>query len=481
MTDTSQTPHSAPKESGFGRFLRATEIDPRLLGMIGALVLISIAFHLYPTLAKFFPGLYGAMVEGKGSASDAFAMLSPSSIWESGDFLTPRNLWNLSVQTAYIGVMATGMVLVIITRNIDLSVGSIMGVVGMYMGLMQVHWLPDGMGLGLGHPAIWIVTALFGILVGTTIGALQGSMIAYLSIPSFIVTLGGLLVWRGMAFLVEGGKTIAPLDETFSLIGGGSFGALGGSGSWIFAGIACAVVIWAMVNGRSSRKRHGFPLRPVWAEVFVSGSIIAVIVGATAVVNSYIWPVGNIQKYYTQLGQEVPACGQKNGDIHSDVCASFSHGYAYPVLILIAVAIFMTILMTRTRFGRYVFAIGGNPEAAALSGINTRAMTIKIFALMGGLAGLAAVIGSARQNSATNAMGNLDELYVIAAAVVGGTSLAGGVGTIYGAIIGALILTALQTGMVLIGFGDGSYQRIVIGCALVLAVWLDIIYRKRIK
>ncbi len=115
----------------------------------------------------------------------------------------------------------------------------------------------------------------------------------------------------------------------------------------------------------------------------------------------------------------------------------------------------MTILMTRTPFGRYVFAIGGNPEAAALSGINTRAMTVKIFALMGGLAGLAGVIASARLNSATNALGDLDELYVIAAAVVGGTSLAGGVGTIYGAIIGALVLVSLQTGMVLIGFGDG--------------------------
>lgn len=112
---------------------------------------------------------------------------------------------------------------------------------------------------------------------------------------------------------------------------------------------------------------------------------------------------------------------------------------------------------------------------------STSVPPVKIFTLMGALAGVAAVIGAARQNSATNAMGNLDELYVIAAAVVGGTSLAGGVGTIYGAIIGALILTSLQTGMVLIGFGDGSYQRIVIGVALVLAVWLDIVYRKRIK
>jgi D-xylose transport system permease protein len=213
----------------------------------------------------------------------------------------------------------------------------------------------------------------------------------------------------------------------------------------------------------------------------VIGLVCSVIIGATALVNAYIWPIGNIQKYYASIGAEVPACAQKGGDIYSDVCGSFGHGFAYPVLIMIVVAIFMTVLMTRTRFGRYVFAIGGNPEAAALSGINTQMMTVKIFTLMGGLAGIAAVIGAARQNSATNAMGNLDELYVIAAAVVGGTSLAGGVGTIYGAIIGALILTSLQTGMVLIGFGDGSYQRIVIGVALVLAVWLDIVYRKRIK
>jgi D-xylose transport system permease protein len=463
MSNTSHSPasQSAP-ESAFGRFLRATEIDPRLLGMVGALLLIWLAFEVY-----------SAVVLGRPT------MLLGAAQAEANGFLTPRNLWNLSVQTAYIGIMATGMVLVIITRNIDLSVGSIMGMVGMYMGLMQVEYLAPA--LGLGHPVIWIVSVVFCIAMGALIGAFQGALIAYLSIPSFIVTLGGLLVWRGAAFLVAGGKTIAPLDETFSLIGGGSFGALGKTGSWIFAVIACVAVVIALLNGRKARVKHGFALRPTWAEWFVGALICGVILGATAVVNSYVWPIGNIQKYYAGIGQEVPACAQKGGDIYSDVCASFGHGFAYPVLIMIAVAIVMTILMTRTRFGRYVFAIGGNPEAAALSGINTRAMTVKIFTLMGGLAGLAAVIGAARQNSATNAMGNLDELYVIAAAVVGGTSLAGGVGTIYGAIIGALILTSLQTGMVLIGFGDGSYQRIVIGVALVLAVWLDIVYRKRIK
>ena len=463
MTNTTHQPQASGKEEGaFARFLRATELDPRLIGMVGALLLIWLAFEAYSTLVLGRP-----------------SMLLGASQAEANGFLTPRNLWNLSVQTAYIGIMATGMVLVIITRNIDLSVGSIMGMVGMYMGLLQVEYLTPA--LGLGHPSIWIITVIFGIAMGAVIGAFQGTLIAYLAIPSFIVTLGGLLVWRGAAFLVAGGKTIAPLDETFSLIGGGSFGALGRTGSWIFGIIACVFVVWAFLNGRKSRQRHGFSLRPVWAETFVIGLVCAAIIGATALVNAYIWPPGNIQKYYAALGEPVPACAERGGDIYTDVCATFSHGFAYPVLILIAVAIAMTILMTRTRFGRYVFAIGGNPEAATLSGINTRAMTVKIFTLMGALAGIAAVIGAARQNSATNAMGNLDELYVIAAAVVGGTSLAGGVGTIHGAIIGALILTSLQTGMVLIGYGDGSYQRIVIGVALVLAVYLDIVYRKRIK
>lgn len=463
MTDTPHSPVShSPQDGGFARFLRATEIDPRLLGMIGALLLIWLAFEAY-----------SAIVLGRPS------MLLGAAQAEANGFLTPRNLWNLSVQTAYIGIMATGMVLVIITRNIDLSVGSIMGMVGMYMGLLQVEYLTPA--LGLGHPSTWIVSVVFCITMGALIGAFQGGLIAFLGIPSFIVTLGGLLVWRGAAFLVAGGKTIAPLDDSFALLGGGSFGALGTTGSWIFGLIACAAVVLGVISARRARRKHGFALRPVWAEWFVGGLICAVIIGATAMVNSYVWPRGNIQKYYDGLGQPLPECARDNDTIYTGVCAGFGHGYAYPVLIMIAVAIFMTILMTRTRFGRYVFAIGGNPEAAALSGINIRMMTVKIFTLMGGLAGLAAVIGAARQNSATNAMGNLDELYVIAAAVVGGTSLAGGVGTIYGAIIGALILTSLQTGMVLIGFGDGSYQRIVIGVALVMAVWLDIVYRRSVK
>ena len=421
-----------------GRFLKATEIDTRLLGMFLALILIWSGFHLY-----------GEMFRGGGA------------------FLTPRNLWNLSVQTSYIGIMATGMVLVIITRNIDLSVGSIIGVTGMVMGLLQAEFLPPL--IGLGNPVIWIVTGCVGLVLGSLIGAFHGWLIAYRGIPSFIVTLGGLLIWRGMAFLSASGRTIAPMDGTFALLGGGPYGAVGEIGSWIVGILACIGILLLTYSGRQNRKRHDFPLRPMWAEVFMAGLGCAMVIGAVLLVNAYPWPKGILQQYYTKLDQPVPEG------------AFISHGFAIPVLLMLGVAIMMTFLMTRTRFGRYVFAIGGNPEAALLAGINTRWVTLKVFSLMGALAGLAAIIVSARQNSATNAMGELDELYVIAAAVIGGTSLAGGSGTVYGAILGALVILSLQSGMVLIGFGDGSYQKIVVGTSLVLAVYLDMLYRKNVK
>ena len=443
MTDTPTAPH-APQVSDaqlnpLARFIRATELDTRMLGMVGALLMIWVGFHLY-----------GVLVNGNGV------------------FLTPRNLWNLSVQTAVTGIMATGMVLVIITRNIDLSVGSIVGFTGMVMGILQVNILPQY--LGLGHPMIWIITAITGLIVGAVIGAFHGWLIAYRAIPSFIVTLGGLFVWRGAAFLTADGKTISPVDPTFALLGGGPYGAIGSTGSWIVGILGCIAIIWILMRARVARRKHQFALRPMWAEVTIAALTCGALIGAVLVVNAYPWPIGIVKTYAAENG------------LTADPATIFiSHGFAIPVMILAAVAIAMTILMTRTRFGRYVFAIGGNPEAAALAGINTRWMTLKIFALMGMLSGLAAVVASARLNSATNALGDLEELYVIASAVVGGTSLAGGVGTIYGAIIGTLVIQSLQTGMVLIGYGDGSYRKIVVGIALVLAVYLDILYRKKIK
>ena len=420
------------------RFLKATELDTRLIGMVGALGLIWVGFHLYGALVNDF-----------------------------GAFLTPRNLWNLSVQTSSIGIMATGMVLVIVTRHIDLSVGSILGFCAIIMGMLQVYILPQF--VGLGHWSIWIIAASAGMLTGALVGALQGSLIAYLKIPAFIVTLGGLLVWRGAGFLIARGETISPVDSTFALLGGGPYGAVGAEGSWIVGLLACVGIVFLVLNGRRQRRKFKFALRPVWADTFLGVLGCGIAIGAVLLVNSYPWPKGIVRQYAERNNLEVPDGG-----------LFISHGFAIPVLILIGVGILMTILMNRTQFGRYVFAIGGNPEAAELAGINTRMMTVKIFALMGFLAGLSSVVASARLNSATNALGTLDELYVIAAAVIGGTSLSGGVGTIYGAILGALVMQSLQTGMVLIGF-DAAIQKIVVGAVLVLAVYLDILYRSKSK
>jgi len=424
------------KESAMVRFLRATEVDTRLLGMIGALMLIWVGFHFY-----------GHFVNGYGA------------------FLTPRNLWNLSVQTSSIAVMATGMVLVIVTRHIDLSVGSLLGFTAMIMGVMQVWILPKF--LGLGHPAIWIITVFVGIGFGTLIGAFQGFLIAYLSIPAFIVTLGGLLIWRGASYLLARGETIAPVDATFSLIGGGPYGTIGANGSWILGIVVSIGIILLLLSGRRQRLRFGFPTRPVWAECLIGGVGVFLTIGSVLVMNAYPWPKGIIKRYAAENNIEVPAEG-----------IFISHGFAIPILVALAVGIAMTFLATRTRFGRYVFAIGGNPEAAELAGINTKKMTMLIFALMGALTGIAAVIASARLKSATLALGQFDELYVIAAAVIGGTSFAGGIGTIYGAILGALVMQSLQSGMVLIGF-DAAIQQMVVGGVLVLAVFLDNLYRRK--
>ncbi|MBD3765972.1 MAG: sugar ABC transporter permease [Rhodobacterales bacterium] len=433
------SPAAAEPDAGpLRRLLRATEIDTRLLGMVGALAAIWVGFHLVGLWANGF-----------------------------GAFLTPRNLWNLSVQTVSIGIMACGMVLVIVTRHIDLSVGSVLGFTAMMMGIVQVRVLPDI--FGLGSPAIWVVTALFGMALGTLIGALHGALVAYGRIPAFIVTLGGLLVWRGAAFMVARGETISPLDATFNLLGGGPYGSVGATGSWIVGLLACAGIIWMLVQGRAQRRKFDFPLRPVWAEATLGVVGCGLVLAAVMLVNAYPWPRGIVTQYAQANGLTVPEGG-----------LFISHGFAIPVLILLAVGIVMTVIMTRTRFGRYVFAIGGNPDAALLAGIDVKWMTVKIFALMGFLTGLSAVVASARLNSATNALGTLDELYVIAAAVIGGTSLAGGVGTIYGAILGAFVMQSLQTGMVLVGF-DAALQNIVVGAVLVLAVYVDTLYRRGAK
>ncbi len=227
-----------------------------------------------------------------------------------------------------------------------------------------------------------------------------------------------------------------------------------------------AVLIFGLI-ARRRRLRFGFHVRPVWAEALVLGLVCGAIIGAVAIANAYALPAGVVRRIVEASGGSF-APGM-----------FIAHGLAVPVLIALAVGIAVTVLATRMRFGRYVFAIGGNPEAAQLSGVDTRRVLLMVYALMGALVGIAACISTARLNAATNAAGTLDELYVIAAAVIGGTSLAGGVGTVLGAMLGALIMQSLQSGMVLLGV-DTPLQNIVVGLVLVAAVWLDTIYNRRV-
>lgn len=433
MTRAATVPGEATKAAAPPRSspLAAMEIDTRLVGMIAALAVIWIGFHII----------------------------------SGGNFLTARNLWNLSVQTASVAVMSTGMVLVIVTRNIDLSVGAVLGVVGMIMGVTQAEILPQF--LGFENPATWMVTLAIGIAAGAAIGLLQGYVIAYTGVPAFIVTLGGLLVWRGAAWWITSGRTVAPMDSAFRVMGGGVEGAIGATASWIIAAVACAAIVAMASIGRQRRRRFHFPLKPMWAEIATTVIACGCVLAAVAVANSYMLPARVAQRYAETHGIPVPEGG-----------LAIAHGLAVPVLMAIGVGIVVTFLATRMAFGRYVFAIGGNPEAAELAGVNTRRVTMLVFVLMGVLCAIAAAISTARLNAATNSQGTLDELYVIAAAVIGGTSLGGGVGTIAGAMLGALVMQSLQSGMVLVGL-DTPLQNIVVGVVLVIAVWLDTVYRRR--
>ena len=402
------TPEKAPKTSIFHRISSELEIDTRMLAMIGALIIIWIVL----------------------------------TVLTNGIFFTARNLYNLAVQTSVVGIMATGMVLVIVARHIDLSVGSLMGFTGMVIAYLQVHVFT------LGAAWNWPLTVLCGLALGALVGLWQGWWVAYRGVPAFVVTLGGLLIFRGGAYLVTDGRTVAPMDKTYQLLGGGINGSIGATWSWIFGGVCILLMVIGTFRGRARRKKYGFKPKARWAELVMLLIGIGLVCGFVMVMNSYYKP-----------RTEIP------------------RGIPIPVLILIGVVVLMTLLAKVTKFGRYVFAIGGNPEAAELSGINVQRVTMYIFMVMGILCGVAAVITTARLNAGANSMGTMAELNVIAAAVIGGTSLAGGVGTIAGAILGAVIMQSLESGMVLMGV-TSAMRQVVIGLVLVLAVWFDVMYNK---
>ncbi len=428
----SQSTTDARRSQTNRNFFQTLELDTRLLGMIGAFVLVALVFN----------------------------------VLTDGRFLTPRNIFNLTIQTVSVAIMATGMVFVIVTRHIDLSVGAVLAATSALMAMTQVRFLPGPVGLEIGHWAIPWITIAAGLALGALIGAVNGWLVGYQGIPAFIVTLGGFLIWRNVGWYQTGGQTIGPLDKTFMSFGGIN-GTLGGTLSWIIGGLAILFVIFAIFNARRTKLAHGFMVKPLWAEFSLAAIATGAIAGFIGVLTSYRVPERVVARDPGRFGCEA-----------AEGCAPV-YGLPVSVLLLIAIAAIMTVIARKTRFGRYVFATGGNPDAAQLSGINTRMLTLKIFMLMGVLCAIAAVVASSRLANHSNDLGTLDELRVIAAAVIGGTALSGGIGTVYGAILGALIMQSLQSGMAMIGV-DAPLQNMVVGAVLVFAVWIDIQYRKRV-
>jgi D-xylose transport system permease protein len=423
-----------PARTSLRGLLAQTEIDLRLFGMLLALGLILLTFN----------------------------------ILSGGKFFQPTNMVTLAVQATGVAIIATGMVLVIVSRNIDLSVGSLVGFIAMTYALLMTDWMPNVLGIGPDFPFRWLIALGLGMLLGAGFGALQGFIIAYVGVPSFIVTLGGLLSIRGAVWYLSSGAAVSGLDPNFQLIGGGAQGSVGGTLTWIIGLVGCLAIVALLINGRRQRRRYGFPVRPVWAEVLLGVVGCLLVLGVAAFANANLWPEGLANRVAAEqnLGP-APAGGWK-----------IPTGFPFPLVLLIGVTLVMTWLATRRRFGRYVFAYGGNPDAAELAGINTRWTILKTYALMGVLCALAAAVAAARLNGATLDVGQSYELYVIAAAVVGGTSFAGGIGSIPGAVLGAFVLQSLAYGLSFMGVNSPG-QNVVAGIVLIVAVGFDSYNRRR--
>jgi D-xylose transport system permease protein len=355
----------------------------------------------------------------------------------TGQFLTPENLYNIAQQTAVVGIVASAISLVIVARQIDLSVGSVLGVVGVLIAFLMYSrgWN-------------WMAASVAGLALALAVGLYQGWLTAYLGVPSFVVTLGGLMSFRGAAFLVADGKTQPVTDPVFLALGGGLDGALGPTLSWLLAAAASALLAWNTAMRRRNAQAHGVPVRALWLDACFTLAVIAVVFAFAGTMNAY------------HLQGDGP--GQ---------------GIPIPVVIWAAVVIGVAFLVRRTRFGRYVYAIGGNPEAARLVGIPVRRVTLQLFLLLSVLVTIAAIVSVARLNAGTNSLGTNMELYVIAAAVIGGVSLAGGSGTVLGSVLGALIIQFLESGLLLMDVSIGR-RMVIIGQVLIVAVVFDVLYRR---
>ncbi len=353
-----------------------------------------------------------------------------------GKLLMPDNVASLFQQNAYVMILAIGMVMVIIAGHIDLSVGSIVAFIGGVLAIAMMNWhLP------------WIAAVLVGVALGLVIGAWQGFWVAYVGVPAFIVTLAGMLIFRGLAILIVG-ETIAGLPEGFvGISNAGLLGMLGFAGAadvlTLVIGIAGIVAfVFSQLRTRATMRTHNLKVEP-------GSMFLTKLVGVSLLLAVFTW-----------------------------ILSQSAIGTPY-VLILVAVLIFAYgFLMGRTVFGRHVYAIGGNVHAAVLSGVNVKTMNFRIFINMGLLASLAAVVTTSRAGAALAAAGNNYELDAIAACFIGGTAVTGGVGKVSGVIVGALIMGVLNMGLSIIGTNP-ALQNVIKGLVLLIAVAFDLINKRR--
>jgi D-xylose transport system permease protein len=345
-----------------------------------------------------------------------FAIMTYDPEMGRSQFLTARNFSNLLRQMAITGMLASAMVFVIVAGEIDLSVGALLGLLGGVAAVLDVVY---------GWP-LWATISTV-LVLGVILGGFNGWLTAYLGIPSFIVTLGGQLVFRGIVLGIMGGVTIAPISPGFKYIGQGYLPG------WL--GNVCAMVI--TLRTRASKRKHSIQtLTPAMETARLVGTGI-LILGFILILNSY---------------QGVPV----------------------PVLVLLVILGVFTVISRQTVFGRHIYAVGSNLEATRFSGVNVNFVKMAVFALMGLMAAVAGLTTTARLAAGTPSAGFGGELDAIASCFIGGTSMRGGVGSVIGALVGALIMSSLDNGMSMLGV-DTFWQQIIKGSILVLAVYLDIV------
>jgi len=344
-----------------------------------------------------------------------------------GVFISPRNLSNLFLQTAAVAIIAIGMTLIIVTRNIDLSVGSIAAFAGAVAAFFQVQ---------MGWPTSTAIA--MALLAGLLVGAWHGFWIAYRLVPAFIVTLSSMMIFRGAVLGITKGATIAPLSDTFKAIGQ----------NYVSHDVSIAVGVLSIglfllfaINKRRQRMKYGFNVSSLL------GFLVKVILVSAAVA-----------AFFTIL--------------------VINRGVPYAVLLMLILAVIFSFIAQNTVFGRQLYAIGGNPDAASLSGVNIQKRVMWLYMIFGVLTAIGGLVFTARLNAATTSAGQGMELDVISATVIGGTSLMGGEGTIFGSVIGALIMASLDNGMSLMDTNI-TYQYVIKGLILLLAVWVDIATRRK--